>query len=131
MFGMTVRTAQAGPFEKAGLTKSTGRTLSDQQADKVRGGFRGGMDMSAVLEVLGIDPSLDRDAVRTQLQALGRDAVRAAIEEAGIDIQRPAGGQRPELNGQPPSGMTPLEGMKRGGFRNRSAMTGRRAARAR
>jgi len=123
---MTAALAQAGPFEKAGLAKSAGKVLTDQQADQVRGGFRGahseevkaGMQ-AAISEVLGVDVTgMSREEGRPLLggvdRSLIRDAMQAAMQEAGIEP--------PSFNGQKPE--VTAEGRK--GLRGQRARLGRR-----
>ncbi len=117
LFAVTASTVHAGPFEKAGLKADTGRKLSDTEADKVRGGFRGG-NMTAILEALGIDSSLSREEIRTQLRGLGRDAIRSAMADAGIE--RPTAGTH-----QRPEGWTPPEGLDRSRLGRRSGARAR------
>ena len=116
LFTVSASTVQAGPFEKAGLTADAGRKLSDQEADQVRGGFRGG----ALLDALGIDSSLSREEIRAALQSLGRDAIRAALADSGIE--------RPSMGGDhaPPQGVAASRAGQRAGVRARSFGAARR-----
>ena len=100
--GMTANLAQAGPFEKAGLSKSAGRTLTDKEADTVRGGFRGGnsemfaqmQEIMAGLLKVDVDTlaAMSREDHRAAMQTIGRDAIKAAMDAAGFE--RPEMGQR-------------------------------------
>lgn len=84
--GLTVQSVSAGPFEKAGLKKSTGKVLTSKQADKVRGGFRG--DFGAVLDALGIDRSQGWRAVRAQIQEIGKDKIQETAQSLGLSLGR-------------------------------------------
>jgi len=121
--GMTADPAQAGPFEKAGLSKTTGKVLTDKEADNVRGGFRGRLRgneemqaiRDAVFESLGVDTSLSREEIRAQLQEIGREAVREAMQAAMAD----AGIEPPSFDGERPT-------RNRAGVRGRQGRMGRR-----
>jgi len=125
--GTTADSARAGPFEKAGLSKSAGKVLTDKQADKVRGGFGGGAEkqqvMAAVLASLGY---ADRDALRAAMQngTINREAMRDAMTAAMADL----GITRPSFNGGPPAGFNggPPAGANRTGFRSRRGLSARR-----
>jgi hypothetical protein len=136
LFAVSASTVQAGPFEKAGLTVDAGRKLSEQEADTVRGGFRGG-DPAAFLAALGIDSSLSREQVFAQLKALGRDEISSRLKAAGIDLPtmgagRPPAGSAPPEGFKPPAGFSPPPGFdaskvgQRAGFRARSLGAARR-----
>ena len=128
IFGMTANLAQAGPFEKAGLSKSAGRTLTDKEADTVRGGFRGGGEMFAQMQeimagLLGVSvedlAAMSRETKMAKMQGIGRDAIKAAMTEAGFE--RPEMGQRRAGMSKPPAGF-----QQRSGFRGKRARMGRR-----
>ena len=83
----------ASPFQKAGLSKNAGKVLTDKQADKVRGGFRGNEEVRGILlGLLGLDDTANRDDMRSAFQGIeDRDAFRASMQEAldAAGIERP------------------------------------------
>ena len=83
----------ASPFQKAGLSKNAGKVLTDKQADKVRGGFRGNEEVRGILlGLLGLDDTAKRDDMRSAFQGIeDRDAFRASMQEAldAAGIERP------------------------------------------
>jgi len=131
--GTTVDMARAGPFEKAGLSKSAGKVLTDRQADKVRGGFGGDRAqmqevMAAVLASLGY---ADRDALHTAFQSgtVDREAMRDAMSTAMTDlgITPPTGGfTRSGSKTGPPAGVDRARFRSRRGFSSRQGFTARR-----
>ena len=92
----------ASPFQKAGLSKNAGKVLTDKQADKVRGGFRGNEEVRGILlGLLGLDDTATRDDMRSAFQGIeDRDAFRAELQAAldSAGIERPTrdgdGGRR-------------------------------------
>ena len=87
----------ASPFQKAGLSKNAGKVLTDKQADKVRGGFRGNEEVRGILlGLLGLDDTATRDDMRSAFQGIeDRDAFRAELQ-AALDV---AGIERPTREG--------------------------------
>ncbi len=85
----------ASPFQKAGLSKNAGKVLTDKQADKVRGGFRGNEEVRGiVLGLLGFAEGAEptRDEMRSAFQGIeDRDAFRAELQAAldAAGIERP------------------------------------------
>ncbi len=81
----------ASPFQKAGLSKNAGKVLTDKQADKVRGGFRGNEEVRGILlGLLGLDDTATRDDMRSAFQGIEdryafRAELQAALDSAGIE----------------------------------------------